>query len=221
MIDVTAKIEKRGRKRLLRIDENEQNRLMADIAEASTFAEAEPMFNRLYESLAYPIWTSLSKKYIPPLSDDDLKDIFQEAWVKILEIRSKYDGKSNVYNWIYIIKRNMILDKIRKIGRRHEQSLDEDYFDEGSGESTGMQVAEQDMNIEEQIIESETTILIKRALDSIRDETDKEIIHRRIVLGQKFELISEQLGIPQTTVFKKVKKILGYLRPKIEEILYS
>jgi RNA polymerase sigma factor (sigma-70 family) len=220
MFDVKTKIEKKGRKRLLRIDENEQNKLMAEIAAKETFAEAEPLFNRLYDSLAYPIWTSLSKKYIPPLSDDDLKDIFQEAWIKILEVRSKYDGKSNVYNWIYIIKRNLILDKIRKLGRRHEQSLDEDY-DEGGESSPGMQVAEPDMNIEDQIIESETTLLIKKALDSIEDETEKEIIHRRIVLGQKFEQISNELGIPQTTVFKKVKKTLSYLRPKVEEILYS
>lgn len=220
MFDVKTKIEKKGRKRLLRIDEAEQNSIMREIAAAATFAQAEPLFNRLYDSLAFPIWSSLSKKYIPPLSDDDLKDIFQEAWIKILEVRGKYDGKSNVYNWIYIIKRNLILDKIRKMGRRHEQSLDEDYDDSGEG-SPGMQVAEPDMNIEDQIIESETTLLIKQALDSIEDETDKEIIRRRIVLGQKFEQISAELGIPQTTVFKKVKKILSYLRPKVEEILYS
>lgn len=219
MIEVSGKIERKNRKKLLRIDEEEQNRLMAEIASAGTFTEAEPLFNRLYDSMAYPIWASLSKKYIPPLSDEDLKDIFQEAWIKILEIRSKYDGKSNVYNWIYIIKRNMILDKIRKLGRRHEQSLDDDYED--SEGAPVMQVAEPDLNIEEQIIESETTLLIKQALDSIEDDTDKEIIRRRIILGQKFELISEELGIPQTTVFKRVKRILGFLRPKVEEILYS
>ncbi len=220
MIDVNKKIEKKGRKKLLKIDEAEQNRLMSTIASCENFSEAEVYFNRLYDSMAYPIWTSLSKKYIPPLSHDDLKDIFQEAWIKILEIRRKYDGKSNVYNWIYIIKRNMILDKIRKMGRRAELSIDDEYGDEGDSGPL-LQLAEQDLNVEEQIIESETAILIKQAMDSIEDEMDKEIIRRRIILGQKFEIISKELGIPQTTVFKKVKKVLNYLKPKVEEILYS
>ncbi len=202
----------------IRLDKQEQNELMTKISQADDFKDAEIYFNRLYDSLLHPLWANFSAKYVPPLTHEDLRDVFQEAWVKLLDKRKSYDGNSNVYNWIYVIKKNMIIDKIRKMNRYEETSIDERNEKEDEPE---FEIPEHELSSEDKYVEDETTQLIRNTLENINDESIKEMLKRRIVMDQKLEQISEDMDVPVSTVHKKIKKGLQIIKPQIENILNS
>lgn len=190
---------------------------MQFISRAENFADYSGHFNRLYDSLVYPLWASLSKKYIPPLSSQDLEDIFQEAWINLLASRKKYRPELDVYNWIYIIKKNLIIDKIRKMKKAGMNiELDENGNEEGS---PVMQVPEPAPLIEDDIIARETREMVVFEINNIGDLATAEILRRRIILDQKLEQISNDMEMPMTTVHKKLKAGINLLRPKLENIL--
>lgn len=198
------------------LNKTELNELMLKISRTESFEEVEVHFNRLYDSVVHPLWANLSGKYVPPLSSDDLRDIFQEAWIKVLEQRNKYDGRGDVFNWIYTIKKNMIIDWIRKMKRYEHTSIDEQNDDD---EKPDFQFESYEIPLEEKIEEEEKSALLRNTLNNIQDETIKELLNRRIIMDQKLELISQEMGIPLTTVYKKIQKGLSIIKPIVENIL--
>jgi RNA polymerase sigma factor (sigma-70 family) len=214
MFEILKNTRRKNNRTGTRLDTTQQNELMRLISQAEDFSHVRQEFELLYDSVVYPLWASLSKKYIPPLSKDDLKDVFQEAWIKILESRKKYDSRHNAFNWIYIIKQNLILDKIRKFS--HSKVIDTVNVDQDDSLSL---IPDDQPIVEAAIITEETNRLILKAIDDIGDDTEREILIRRVVKGQKLEEISKAMDIPLTTVYKKVKKCIEALKPKITDIL--
>jgi RNA polymerase sigma factor (sigma-70 family) len=206
----------RKRKNKLDIDTSHLNELMKRISEAENFADIEQEFNNLYDCIVYQMWDSFSKNYIPPLSQDDLRDIFQEAWIKILNLRKKYNPENNVYSWIYVIKKNMILDRIRQIKRHNATSIDD--FETETIDKF-YYLPDYEPLTDEKLISEETIELIKQEINSIKNETECEIMKRRIILGNKLELISEEMGIPLSTIHKTIKSSLQTIRPRIEYLI--
>lgn len=206
----------RKRKNKIEIDTRRQNELMLIISQAQSFVEVEQQFNNLYDSIIYQMWDIFSKNYIPPLSQDDLRDIFQEAWIKILNIRKKYKPENNVYSWIYVIKKNLILDRIRQKKRHNESSLDD--LDVEDVDKV-YDISDIEPTADDKIISEETIELIKKEIYSIKDETECEIMKRRIIQGNNLELISEEMGIPLSTIHKIIKNSLKSLRPRIKFLM--
>jgi len=204
----------RGRKKKGELSKDMQNQLMVQISKAENFEDAEELFNKLYQSIIHPLWTSLANKYSPPLSFEDMQDTCQDAWIKLLESRKEYDSKSDVYSWIYVIYKNMILDKIRQIKRVDEHIAD--VFHNEDSEMPINAIHSNDISIENVIIQKETADLIRDAIESIEDETEKEILKRRIIFENKVEQISLEMDIPATTVYKKLKKGVSFLRVQLE-----
>ncbi len=205
----------------IRLSEAEQNRLMGDISRAGNFRDVEDKFNKLYYSVAYPLWANLANKYIPPLTIEDMKDAFQESWIKIIEARDKYDGKSSAFKWIYVIKKNMVIDKIRSLKRKKEDSIDDNGDDESDTIAEVLRVKEESPLVDNRMISEETINIIMDAIESIEDDDTREMFKRRIVYGHKFEQISEDMDIPMTTVYKKINKALSFFRPKIQRLINS
>jgi RNA polymerase sigma factor (sigma-70 family) len=210
--DISGKIQKR-RKKLTRM---QQNVLMNQISSAGEFDDYKLQFNELYDSMALDLWRNFSGKFIPPLSKEDLEDVFQEAWVKLLESRKKYNMQSDVFNWAYSINRNLIIDRIRKIKRTNEISLDE--FVEIEDNLLEYQIPDNEETIDNKFILQESVDIIMRELENIEDNTEKEILRRRIIYENTFEQISKDLNIPLTTVFKKTNLGLSKIKKKIKYI---
>mgnify|MGYP006287873831 CR=1 FL=1 len=209
---------KPGKREGMKADPKEQNKLMAEISKAENFAGIEEQFNRLYDSVVHPMWAVFAGKYIPPLTKEDLRDVFQEAWIKILEYRDKYDPGNSAYNWIFIIKKNLIIDRMRK--KKPVTVDNNDDEDEESGRFFN-DIPENGPLIEDRIISEETVKLIENEINGIEDETVRKIMKMRIFHRQTFEQISEELEIPLTTVYKKVKRALSILKPRIQKIINS
>jgi len=167
----------------------------------------------LYEATVYRMWDLLSVKFIPPLTEDDIRDIFQEAWVKILNNRNKYNTKYNAFSWIYVIKRNMIIDRIRQINRNLAKRVDDEERD------IIEEIPETETHFFDEMVSNETVKIIIDAINGIENERDRDIVLRRLVKEQKLEHISEDTGIPLATVFKIIRKRIEEIRPKIEKLL--
>ncbi|MFP4369681.1 MAG: RNA polymerase sigma factor [Candidatus Kapaibacterium sp.] len=208
-----------GNKKAVRLSVDEQKEIMTQISAADDVSKVQELFAKLYDSMVHAHWSVLSKKYIPPLDHEELKDIFQEAWIKVLENRDRYDGKSKVYNWIYIIKKNLIIDSIRK-----NKKMDRNY-NKINGEEEDYIYTPWDKNddpmIDEEIISKETLYIILETIDKIEDVTEKSIIEMRIVRGMKYDDISNTLNIPLTTVHYKANKALDKLRERLGYLLNS
>lgn len=191
----------------------ELNELMKRISEGKDFRKIEADFSRLYEATVYRMWELLSTKYIPPLTHDDVRDVFQEAWIKILNWRERYNPKHNAFSWIYVIKKNMLIDRLRQVNRTYTKRVDDDERD------IIEELPESDTSFFDEMVSSETVQIILDAIKGIDDERDREIVERRLVHEQKLAEISEDMDIPLATVFKIIKRRIEEIKPKIEYLL--
>ena len=218
MLGVFKQFHRRSKKYREGLSKAEQNLLMEKISKAENFEDVTDLFNELYQNLIFPLWTSLNNKYSPPLSTEDMQDVCQDAWIKLLESRKKYDPANDVYSWVYVISKNLVLDKIRKIKRNDEYSSD--IFASDDQEPTIINIKLDEIPIDTQMIQRETAGLIRIAIDNLQDETEKEIIKRRIIHENKIEQIADDLNLPLTTTYKKLKKGLSLLREQLNNEIY-
>jgi RNA polymerase sigma factor (sigma-70 family) len=217
MLNTISEIKKiKVNKSNYKLKRNEQNKLMVMISNSDSFEEVEIHFNRLYDSLMIPLWSSLTAKFVPPLSSDDIKDIFQEAWIKILENRKKYNKKNDVFNWVYTIKKNMIIDKIRKMKKYQHISIS---IKDDDDEIQDFDFQSLEVSVEDKISDEEKTNLLRNTIYNIKDETIKDLLIRRIIHDEKLEKIVQDTGIPLTTVYKKIQKGISIIKPEVEKIL--
>jgi len=193
-------------------DEDEQNKLMSKLKNATTIEEIEIIFNKLYDNMTKVLWNNLAKKFMPPLSMDDMMDVFQDAWIKVIDSRYNYDSSKKAYNWIYTIFKNLIIDKLRSIDRKRTNSIDEKNEDN----EIKYDVKSDDTDLaDSNILDNEKAYFIKKAIDSLDDKLDKDIIYMRIFQEMKFDEISKELNIPIATIHYKLNKSLNLLRKKL------
>ena len=197
----------------LDISNEEINDLMRIVSKSDDFRKVEIEFNRLYEATVYRMWDLLSVKFIPPLTEEDLLDVFQEAWVKILNNRNKYNTKYNAFSWIYVIKRNMIIDRIRQINRSLAKRVDDEERD------IIEELPESETTFFDDFVSNETVKIIIDAIKSIDNDRDRDILERRLIHEQKLDEISKDTGIPLATVFKIIRKRIAEIKPRIEFLL--
>lgn len=197
----------------LDISNKEINDLMRTVSKSDDFRKVEIEFNRLYEATVYRMWDLLSVKFIPPLTEEDLRDVFQEAWVKILNNRNKYNTKYNAFSWIYVIKRNMIIDRIRQINRSLAKRVDDEERD------IIEELPESETTFFDDFVSNETVKIIIDAIKSIDNDRDRDILERRLIHEQKLDEISKDTGIPLATVFKIIRKRIAEIKPRIEFLL--
>lgn len=133
------------------------------------------------------------------IKDHDLtQDLMQDAYLKMLDKIEQYQAKTNFYNWLLMISKNLALDTYRR-----EQKLvhyDEVDYDEvlSSNEETPDQKDQ-----------------FNRLLSVLTDE-EKEIVLLRIVEDMKHKDIAKIVDKPTGTVtwlyqqaLDKMKKVRG------------
>lgn len=199
-------------------DEDKQNNLMLNLKYANNSLDIDRYFNKLYDSLVNQLWNSFARKFIPPLTVDEMKDIFQDSWIRVIETRNQFDETKKAYSWIYIIFKNIIIDRIRFIDRKKTQSMDK--LEDNSDDDIGMQFkssvsSEADFDIQNK----EKLFFIKKAINDINNELDRDIIIKRLVENKKFEIISKELNVPITTIHYRLNKTLEILRKKLNFLI--
>ncbi len=198
-------------------DEELQSNLMLSMKYSSNSYELEKIFNQLYDNMTKILWNNFTRKYIPPLNHDEMRDVFQDSWIKVLDSRNSFDDTKKAYTWVYTIFKNMIIDRIRFFDRKKTQSIEnnsedhEDYHLEFKADRN----SDADFNL----IRNEKLYHIKKAINELDDELDRIIIIKRIVEQKKFDEISKELDMPIATIHYKLNKSLDKLRNKLNFLI--
>ncbi len=95
----------------------------AELFELFREGKEEP-FEILYERYKPRLYVFL-RNFLPQLSPDEITDLIQEIFLKVIEKANKYKKKHAFSTWIYTIARNKAIDRWRRLQRKGELGLQE------------------------------------------------------------------------------------------------
>jgi RNA polymerase sigma-70 factor (ECF subfamily) len=141
---------------------------------------------------------------------DEVDDLVQETWLRVLERGSSYDGRSRFEPWLFTIARNLAIDHMRK-GRIF--SLDSNAEGE---QDTALQMPAS--NVPSPFTLAARTEDAERLAGSL--ETLQPIYREALVLRFQEELslqeISGVVGAPVATVASRIYRGLRTLRSQLD-----
>jgi RNA polymerase sigma-70 factor, ECF subfamily len=141
---------------------------------------------------------------------DEVDDLVQETWLRVLERGRSYDGRSRFEPWLFTIARNLTIDHLR---RRRNLSLDpEDDTEQGAA----AQLPASD--------DPSPFVLAARTEDSQRLAQSMQtlnFIYREVLVLRFQEDLSLQevatvVGVPVSTVASRIYRGLRTLRAQLD-----
>jgi RNA polymerase sigma-70 factor (ECF subfamily) len=141
----------------------------------------------------------------------DAEDLLQETFIKVFENLKNFEGKSNLYTWIYRIATNLALMKMRK--GKNEMLVDdfiEKYDVPEERQSTG-EVIPMPMY---SILNKELKTELDTALDKLPD-IYKTVFILRDIEGLSTREASKVLDITENNVKVRLKRARNYLRDEL------
>ncbi|MBC7690868.1 MAG: sigma-70 family RNA polymerase sigma factor [Methylotenera sp.] len=82
-------------------------------------------FEQIYKTHSGQVYAYLQRRV---QKREEVDEIFQLAWTKFHTSRDQYDPKYNLPQWIFVITRTVLVDHMRKSGRRREQPTELNEF---------------------------------------------------------------------------------------------
>ncbi|MBU2541744.1 MAG: sigma-70 family RNA polymerase sigma factor [Candidatus Omnitrophica bacterium] len=149
-----------------------------------------------------------------------LEDISQEIIMYLLYKGGlgKYQGRSRLSTWLFVVVRGRTIDFIRNITRHKESSYDPVVL---NGK------AKKDRSVTRKLIEEETTSLVWKTLKEMRDtwNLQKTVFMEKHHLERlTYKQIGQMFNIKQTTVYNhilkaedKFRELFSDLNPDYEE----
>lgn len=133
----------------------------------------------------------------------DAEDVVQEVFIRIWNMRDQMQDIQNWEAWCMRITRNLSLDKIRMVQRRHTYPLE-----------SSLHVSLKDERPDEQVEQQESTQRIGRLIATL-PEKQRRIIHLRDVEGYSYNEISEILEIDLNQVKVNLFRARNAVREKL------
>jgi len=152
----------------------------------------------------HPKLTNLARRHLH--REDELDDALQDIFLRIYTSLPRFQGRSNLYTWIYSIAVNYLIDRLRK--RRLRKISDYEL------QETGRQLAtdgKRDVNPEYAFEMSEEMNLLWLAMDGM-DPLFKNILILRDVEDFTYEEIVEILGVGMGTVKSRLFRARAELK---------
>jgi RNA polymerase sigma-70 factor (ECF subfamily) len=143
---------------------------------------------------------------------ENVEDLAQETWLRVLERRMQFDGRSRFEPWLFSIARNLAFDQFRK---RRMLSLDADVTSE-SGESIPQEIAAS--NLSSPFLaaaRSEDATRLAAAMDLL-EPIYREALLLRFQEELSLQEIAEVTGAPVTTISSRIYRGLAALRSQWE-----
>lgn len=144
------------------------------------------------------------------------EDLFQQTWLRVLENIRSFDPNRNFDAWLFAVARNLAIDHLRR--------YQPDSLDDPTGGDVPMveQFSTKDRGALEELMQSERSALVQRALES-QLPIHREILSLRFEEGMKLDEIAEVLAIPLPTVKSRLGRALerlrsSFLRLRLEEL---
>lgn len=142
---------------------------------------------------------------------EEAEDVTSEFFIKLWEKSGSYRPGSGHKGWMATIARNMSIDHIRKNKRVDIVDFSVECGEE-SAESTyitnKVMKSDKSQDVEEQVVSS---ISIEQALESLK-ETERQIIHMKIMSEMTFQEIANILQEPLGTIAWRYREAIKKLR---------
>lgn len=144
-------------------------------------------------------------------------DLVQEAFIKAFNSLSSFNFEFSFATWLYKIAANNCIDYLRK-KRLKTYSYDKP-VSQKDGE-TQQEFADNVANIEKQIIQSETSLQIKAAIEEL-PEKYRLVIVMRHQEEKSYEEISELLDLPLGTIKARIFRAREMLNKSLRKVIHS
>lgn len=138
------------------------------------------------------------------VGDPDMaKDLTQDAFIKLWEIRDRLEEISDVKSYLYTISKNLLLDHLKNEQFKNDKLK---AFPVQFMELRSPQI---------QYEENELNVIRQNALYSL-SETSRTVFLMSREHSLSYNEISQRLGISKVAVKKQMMKALGVLRKKLQ-----
>ncbi|SIN65618.1 RNA polymerase sigma factor [Chitinophaga niabensis] len=158
-------------------------------------------FKEFFEDY-FPILCAFSFKYIK--DEEQCKDIAQEALLTYWEKRADFDSIYKVKSFVYMVARNRCLNIIKRM------QVGASYLQEAKNEL--------EFFFEENIIEQETFLMVRKAIEALPPQMRTVISYS--MEGLKKPQIAAEMGIAEGTVHSLKKTAYKKLREQLQGHFY-
>ncbi|GAA3405823.1 RNA polymerase sigma factor SigW [Paenibacillus hodogayensis] len=140
----------------------------------------------------------------------DSEDIVQETFVRVYLNLNQYDEKQQFSTWIYRIGKNLCIDLLRK--KKDVHSLDTG-FNNDQERTFYDKLKSDEISPESRVLSNEFQDQLRKVIDKM-SEKYRTIVTLYYLNELTLEEISEQLGLPVTTVKTRLYRGREQLRKK-------
>ena len=140
---------------------------------------------------------------------DEVDDLVQETWLRVMERGRSYDGRSRFEPWLFTVARHLTIDYLR---RRREVSLDA----EDENGAVVMTPVSSALSPFAQAARTEDAERLAGALQGLQP-IYREALVLRFMEDMSLQEISAVVGAPVATVAARIYRGLAALRSQMEE----
>jgi RNA polymerase sigma-70 factor (ECF subfamily) len=147
-------------------------------------------------------------------SQDDARDLAQEAFIHAFRRLDSFRGDSAFYTWLFRIAVNATISFRRKAARQRATSV------ESARENTGQEPSDQrtDVSPSFHMEVSEQQALVQRALNELSDEFRMALVLTEIE-GRSYEEAAELCDCPIGTIRSRVHRARAELKERLRVML--
>jgi RNA polymerase sigma-70 factor (ECF subfamily) len=142
----------------------------------------------------------------------EAEDLFQQTWLRVVEKIRSFDPSRNFDAWLFIVARNLAIDRLRRI---HPESLDEPILEGFPGGTAMDRLASKEPAAIDRVLERERSSRLTTAL-TVLPVPYREVLTLRFEEEMKLEEIAQVLGVPLSTVKSRLRRSLEQLRRCLE-----
>jgi len=142
-------------------------------------------------------------------NESDVDDIMSKVFMKVYDNLSSYSSSHAFSTWINNIARNTAIDFIRQ--KKRTIVISDDISSE---ENSSIQIADNELSIEDKIINSENTDSLQNMIECLKPE-EQFLLYLKYHEGKTYEELSKELNIS----INSIKANLFRSRTKLRKLI--
>ncbi|BCX05287.1 MAG: putative RNA polymerase sigma factor [Candidatus Roseilinea sp.] len=150
---------------------------------------------------------------VPDITEDDLQDVVQETFIGVLRSAKDYRGESSLSTWILRIAHYKAVDALRRrqVMNRREETIENMSSDEVSF------VGDASADVEEDVVNEQDIMLVRRALASLPDE-QRRALTLRYVNGLRVDEVAATMQVTRRRAELLITQGRAELRRRLIEM---
>ena len=145
-------------------------------------------------------------------SQEDARDIVQEAFVQAFVKLNTFQQNSAFYTWLYRIAFNTAISRKRR--KRPQLSVEQ------SREATGDEPLDPHEGPENRLEQQERVSMVQQGLAALSEE-HRVVLVLKEMEGLRYEEIAEMLDVPVWTIRSRLFRARMQLREELKEVLHE